>query len=102
MSETNTVPPPPPIIKSQTSEKAIISLVCGIAGCLFVPFIAGILAVIFGGQAEKEIRESGDRLTGLGLAKAGGVLGWINILFWGFLGCLTIAPLVGMISSGLK
>jgi hypothetical protein len=69
---------------------------------LFVPFIAGILAVIFGGQAEKEIRQSGDRLTGLGFAKTGVVLGWINILFWGFLGCFMIVVLLGATTSGGK
>lgn len=102
MSEANNVPPPHPIIDSKTSEKAIISLVCGIAGFLFVPLIAGILAVIFGGQAEKEIRQSGDRLIGLGFAKAGVVLGWINILFWGCLGGYMIVVLLGVITSGGK
>lgn len=102
MSEMQINPPPPPVIKSQTSEKAIISLVCGVVGWLFVPFVSGIVAVVFGNQAEKEIRQSGDRLSGLGLAKAGLVLGWINILFWGFLGCFMIIVLLGVITSGGK
>ncbi len=61
------------------SSMSIVSLVCGILGITFVPFIGSIIALITGYMAKKEIRESGGALGGDGLATAGLVLGWLGV-----------------------
>jgi hypothetical protein len=58
---------------------AIVSLVAGIASWVILPFIAAIVAVITGNMAKKEIRESGGTVSGEGLAKAGVILGYVNL-----------------------
>ncbi len=77
-------PPPPYVVTSaptmtQTSNLAVLSLILGILSWIFLPFIAGIGAVITGHMARRELRDAGGRLTGDGLATAGIVLGYINI-----------------------
>lgn len=52
----------------KTSGKAIASLVCGLL--FFIPFLF-VAAVVFGHMALSEIRKSGGRLKGEGLAIAG-------------------------------
>jgi hypothetical protein len=99
MSEMKPVPPSPPIIISRVSEKATMSLVFGMVSYLFVPFVAGIVAIILGEKAEKEIRQSGGQLTGLGMAKAGQILGWINVLVTGLLGCMLVSVFIRVFSS---
>lgn len=63
-----------PATSAATSGKAITSLVFGLM--LFVP-MAFIAAIIFGHLALSEIRKSGGRLKGEGLAMAGLVLGYV-------------------------
>lgn len=67
----STVPP--------NSTLAIVSLVCGILGLSLVPGIASVIAIITGGMAMKEIRESGGSLGGEGMARIGIILGWIAV-----------------------
>ena len=59
-----------------TSGKAIGSLVCGL---IFFFFPSSIAAIILGHWALAEIRRSGGRLTGSGMAKTGLVLGYAGI-----------------------
>ena len=61
------------------SSMSIISLITGILGITFIPFIGSIIALITGYMAKKEIRASGGALGGDGLATAGLVLGWIGV-----------------------
>ena len=61
-------PPMPPA----TSGWAIASLICAIIG-------ASILAIIFGYIGRNEIKNSGGRITGDGLALAGLIIGWIEV-----------------------
>jgi hypothetical protein len=61
------------------SSMAIVSLVAGILGLTFFPFLGSIAAVITGYMARKEIEQSMGALSGAGLATAGLVLGWIGI-----------------------
>lgn len=58
----------------KTSGKAIASLVCGLL--FFIPFLF-VAAVVFGHMALSEIRKSGGRLRGEGLAIAGLVFGYM-------------------------
>lgn len=62
------------------STMAIVSLVAGIAGWTLLPIIGAIVAVITGHMAKNEIRSSGGRLTGDGLATAGLVLGYASLV----------------------
>ena len=55
-------------------------LICGIASIVLafgcgVGFIPGIVAVVLAGGAQREIEDSGGRLTGAGLVKAGRICG---------------------------
>jgi hypothetical protein len=58
---------------------AIVSLVAGILGLTFIPFIGSIVAVITGLMAKKEIQQSAGALGGEGMATAGQILGWVGI-----------------------
>jgi hypothetical protein len=94
-------PPPPPPDPSggygyggyaapRTNQKAIWSLVTGILG-LVCCAPAGIVALVLGNSAKKEIAASGGAETGGGMAQAGVVLGIIAIVLFviGILGFLT-------------
>jgi len=60
----------------QTSALAITSLISGILGWTFVPWIGSIVAIITGHMARSEIRRAPDRFEGDGLALAGLILGY--------------------------
>jgi hypothetical protein len=62
-----------------TSNTALISLIAGILGLTLLPLIGSIVAVITGGMARREIRDSAGAYGGEGMATAGLVLGWIGI-----------------------
>jgi hypothetical protein len=79
MYDTNNQQNPPPLYYSQNSTLAIISLIAGILGWVGFVGIGPIIAIITGYMAKSEILKSNGRLTGLGLAKAGLILGYINI-----------------------
>jgi len=73
---------PVPTAPGATSGKAIGSLVCGL---LFFFFPASIVAVVLGHIALSEIKKSGGRIGGQGLAIAGLVLGYAGIVFIPFI-----------------
>jgi len=62
--------------QAQTSGKAIGSLICGI---LFFFFPTALTAVILGHLSLSDIRHSGGRLVGSGMAIAGLVLGYLGL-----------------------
>jgi hypothetical protein len=66
-----------PIVK-RDSTLAIISLIAGLVGWV-LPLVGGIVAVVTGHLARKEIRENPNTLTGDGMAVAGLVLGYVHI-----------------------
>lgn len=66
----------------QTSSLAVTSLVAGILGWTLLPLLGTIVAIITGHMARKEIRTSGGRLDGDGLAIGGLVLGWVSAVLW--------------------
>ena len=98
MTSEPTLPPPlppaapmsPAATSRHTSSLAVISLVAGIVSWLLLPFVAGLAAIICGHMARSEIRNSNGALEGDGLAIAGLVLGWINVV----LCVLTVAAVV--------
>ena len=58
---------------------ALVSLLTGIAGLTIFPFVGGVIAVITGNIARKEIMASSGAQSGEGMARAGLILGWIAI-----------------------
>jgi hypothetical protein len=64
----------------RTSSLAIVSLVTGLLGWTFAPWLGSIIAIITGHMARAEIRRDPAGLEGDGLAVAGLVLGWAMIL----------------------
>ena len=61
---------------TQSSGKAIASLICGIFAFLFPTAVA---AIILGHISLSEIRKSAGRLTGHGMAMAGLILGYVGV-----------------------
>ena len=97
---------PSPVTVPPTSTLAIISLVSGILTWFLVPIIGAIVAIITGHKAKKEIRESDEQLTGDGLATAGLVLGYLQIVFVAVPVCVIVilallGPAIGNIFSNI-
>jgi type IV pilus assembly protein PilA len=76
LSSQATAGMPGPPVPQKTSGMAIASLIFGI---LFIFFPLSIPAVVFGHIALSQIKRSGGRLGGRGLAIAGLVLGYLGI-----------------------
>ncbi len=75
-------PPPaaPGAAGKVTNTMAIITLIAGIGGLTFLPFVGSIVAVITGPMADKQIRNTGE--DGAQLAKVGKILGWVGLGLW--------------------
>lgn len=81
MNESPEPPPPIPGMerageRPPTNGLAVASLACGVFGWVF--FIGGILAVVMGVVARRQIRESPEPQGGAGLALAGIILGIVT------------------------
>lgn len=72
-------PPRPRSVAAKTSGWAVASLVLGILSFLCLPFVAAIVAIIFGALARSDIKRSRGEVGGSGLATAGIVLGVVNL-----------------------
>ena len=72
----------PQLIVNQTSQAAIWSLVLGILGMTCISCCGSIPAIILGHIAQSNIKQSGGALSGKGLALAGLILGYLNLLFF--------------------
>jgi multidrug efflux pump subunit AcrB len=90
--------PPPPHYGQQTSSLAVISLISGIASFFIVPLLGAIAAIITGGMAKKEIRQSGGRISGGGMATWGTLLGWLNIALSLIAVCLFVLGFLGIVT----
>jgi hypothetical protein len=104
-----TVPPPLPgeggSVPAQraVNSLAIVSLVAGIAGYIIPhPFIAGLVAIVTGHMARRQIRQTGE--SGSGLAMAGLVLGYLHlvlsILLVGFIVLVVLGVGAYVVSQG--
>jgi len=71
--------PPAAAERARTSPLALASLALGIAGWTILPILGAVAAVITGHLARWNIDEAGGQLGGSGLAKAGLVLGYVQI-----------------------
>jgi len=72
---------------TQASTLATISVITGIATWFILPVIGALVAVITGHMAKREIPANTGRITGDGLATAGLVLGYLQLL-------VVVVPLV--------
>jgi type II secretory pathway pseudopilin PulG len=75
---------PRPYAPQQTETKAVVSLVLGVLGIIFIfIFLIGIVfavpAVIFGHLAKSSINKSRGRLSGEGMAMGGLIMGYISL-----------------------
>ena len=71
---------PAPLPPRQTSSLAIVSLVCGVLCWIMLPLLGSLVAVVTGHMARAEIRREPERLDGDGLAVAGLLLGYIQLV----------------------
>jgi hypothetical protein len=94
----NNNPMPPPIVQ-ETNTWAIISLVSGILAWMGVFGLGGIAAVICGHVAKNQIRISYGKMSGDGIATAGLVLGYLNLVLALVALCLLVLVMVGVISG---
>ena len=77
-----------PIAAGGSNGKAIASMILGIAG-IFTCGLASIVAVILGHVSRGEIKRSGGRQQGSGMALAGLILGYIMLVL--LVGIIVIA-----------
>jgi Domain of unknown function (DUF4190) len=72
---------PVPMQPTRVAAAAIVSLVFGILGWFGLPLIGAVVAVAAGHIALREIRMARHALGGSGLAMAGLILGYAQIIF---------------------
>ncbi len=89
---------PAPGYGQRNSTLAVLSLIAGIASFFIIPLVGAIAAIIMGGLAKKEIRNSAGTITGLGMANWGVILGWINIAFSLIGLCFGLLALLGVVT----
>jgi len=68
--------------RSSTSSLAIVSLIFGVLAWCMLPFVGALVAVICGHLARNEIRRApvDQRIEGDGMAIAGMVLGYVQLV----------------------
>src|SRR4051812_48034234 len=81
---TPAAPPAPPVPYGYQPQRAVpetngLAIASLTAGILWLAWLGSIAAVIFGHVALAQIKRSGGRETGQGLAIAGLVLGWLGV-----------------------
>jgi hypothetical protein len=74
------LPPAQDSTPAPTSTLSLTSLMMGIIGWIFLPVVGGMIAIITGHLAKRETRQSEGLLGGNGLATAGLVLGYANLV----------------------
>ncbi|HOT52963.1 MAG TPA: DUF4190 domain-containing protein [Anaerolineaceae bacterium] len=82
-----------------TSPWSVVSLISGISSYFVLPFLGGIIALITGYVARRDINNSGGALSGKGMATAGLWLGWINIALFALASLLIILLVIGLLSG---
>lgn len=92
-------PPVPQFVAAPpTSGAAVAGLVFGILSYVFLPLIGSIIAVICGHVALGQIKSSGGRVGGSGMAIAALVLGYLQLAGWVIL-LLILIVIGGIIGS---
>ena len=85
--------------RSSTSSLAIVSLIFGVLAWCMLPFVGALVAVICGHLARTEIRRArvDQRIEGDGMAIAGMVLGYVQLV----LSVLAVFFLIAALVFGL-
>jgi hypothetical protein len=86
------------VSQQSTNGLAVASLILGI---VWIAGLGSLLALIFGGIAKRQIRESGGRQSGSGMATAGivlGIVGLVGAILW----FLAVAVAVHNINNDLN
>jgi hypothetical protein len=73
------------------STAAVVSLVFGILAWTILPFISAFVAVIAGHMARNEIRRSNGQLSGDGMAVAGMIMGYVQLVLSLLAVCIIVA-----------
>jgi|GEM_PF-663324 len=93
--------PAPPPLPRQTHTMAIVSLVAGIVSWFMCPFIGGIVALICGFMARKDIAKDKTKWDGDSLALAGMIVGGLNVIGYLLVGILYLLMFVGAFSLAI-
>ena len=96
------LPPPAGVAHTPpaTNSLAVVSLVAGIAGYVIPhPFVAGLIAIITGHMARRQIRETGE--GGATLALIGMILGYVHLALSILLVGLIVLMLIGVLGFGI-
>lgn len=73
------IPSPRPTIPSTRSSSATLAVVFGVLGWTLCPFVASLIAIVFGHAARREMKRS-HALSGRRAALAGLVLGYSSLV----------------------
>jgi hypothetical protein len=89
-----------------TSSLALVSLVSGILAWILLPIVGAIVAIITGHMARRELRAEAGRLSGDGMATAGLILGYAQVVLILLPACcilvlVLVSPGVGEVFSQL-
>ncbi len=84
---------------AETNILALISLISGVLAWLGLFGLGGLVAVVTGHIAKNQIRESMGQQTGEGVATAGLVLGYLNIVMTLLVLCLAVLMFAGVIGG---
>ncbi len=71
-------PTPPPVAPNSTM--AMVSMISGIVGWTVAPLLGSLVAIITGHAAKREIKENMGQLGGDGMATAGLVMGYLQLI----------------------
>ena len=83
-----------------TNTLAVVSIVAGVAGYVIPhPFIAGLVAIITGHMARRQVRQTGE--GGSTLALIGLILGYVHLALSILLVGLILLIVLGVIGFGL-
>lgn len=95
-----TLPPPGGTAGSASGSSgwAVASLILGIISFACLPVLGAILALLCGAVGKHDIKKSGRRLGGSGMATAGMVLGAVNILI--FAACVAVFVPLALLRIG--
>jgi len=83
-------------VARETSGPAITALVFAVLGWTFFPLFGSIAALIYAGQAEREIMAQADDLAGVELVGAARNIAVVNLLLW----LLAVALIVVLAVTG--
>ena len=64
---------------SDTHPLALLSLICGILAWVAFPILGSLVAIVAGHAALDQLKREGASEGGTGLARAGLILGWLQI-----------------------